>query len=93
MGDQPNVVDTPDLGWQFAASPQNKSGAYGYSHKEKDMHVSFVASGPYYKTAECSIENAAFQNVDIYPKFSDMLHFRAANTDGDSQKTSILRVR
>lgn len=86
-----DVIVAPDLGWQFAASPKNKLGAHGYSPKEKDMQVSFVASGPYFKTADLALEKAAFQNIDIYPMLSDMLGIRAANTDGDLRKTDLIR--
>ena len=86
-----DVIVAPDLGWQFAASPKNKLGAHGYSPKEKDMQVSFVASGPYFKTADLALEKAAFQNIDIYPMLSDMLGIRSANTDGDLRKTDLIR--
>ena len=86
-----DVIVAPDLGWQFAAAPKNKTGAHGYSPKEKDMQVSFVASGPYFKTADLALEKAAFQNIDIYPMLSDMLGIRAANTDGDLRKTDLIR--
>ena len=41
-----DIIVAPDLGCQFASSPKNKVGAHGYSPKEKDMQVTFIASGP-----------------------------------------------
>ena len=86
-----DVIVAPDLCWQFAANPKNKAGAHGYSPKEKDMQVTFIASGPYFKTVDISLEKAAFQNIDIYPMLSDMLGIRAANTDGVLRRTSTIR--
>ena len=85
-----DVIVAPDLGWQFAASPKNKVGAHGYSPKEKDMQVTFIASGPSFKTTKCAMESAPFQNVDIYPMLSDILSLRAAKTDGEVYRTSTL---
>jgi len=88
-----DVIVAPDLGWQFAASPKNKLGAHGYSPKEKDMQVIFIASGPYFKTTESKTENAAFQNVDLYPMLSNMLGIQSADTDGDLRRTSTIRQK
>lgn len=88
-----DVIVAPDLGWQFAASPKNKIGAHGYSPKEKDMQVTFIASGPSFKTTKCAMESAPFQNVDIYPMLSDILSLRAAKTDGEVYRTSIIRQK
>lgn len=86
-----DVIVAPDLGWQFAASPKNKVGAHGYSPQERDMQVTFIASGPSFKTAKCPIESASFLNVDIYPMLSDILGIRGIKTDGDVRRISIIR--
>ena len=88
-----DVIVAPELGWQFAANPNNKLGAHGYSPKEKDMQVAFIASGPYFKTSVCATDNAAFQNIDIYPMFSDILDVKASKTDGDIRRISAIRQK
>ena len=86
-----DVIVAPDFGWQFAASPKNKVGAHGYSPKEKDMQVTFIASGPAFRRANPSTESPAFKNTDIYPMLSDILGIQAINTDGELRNTHLIR--
>lgn len=81
-----DVIVAPDLGWQFSASPKNKVGAHGYSPKEKDMQVIFIASGPSFKKNFLSRE-ALLRNVDIYSMLAAMLGLHPVITDGRPNKT------
>ena len=73
-----DVIVAPDLGWQFAASPKSKIGAHGYSPKEKDMQVIFIASGPNFKKGFIS-RDALFKNIDIYPMLASVLGVNIKN--------------
>lgn len=73
-----DVIVAPDLGWQFAANPKNKAGAHGYSPKEKDMQVIFIASGPSFKKGFIS-RDALFKNLDIYPMLASVLGVNIKN--------------
>lgn len=85
-----DVIVSPDLGWQFAASPKNKVGAHGYSPKEKDMQVIFIASGPYFKEDFLSHE-VLFQNVDMNPLVANIMGIEPSKTDGELQHTQAIR--
>ena len=85
-----DVIVAPDLGWQFAASTKNKSGAHGYSPKERDMQVTFIAAGKYFKKG-FTTETAEFCNVDIYPLLSDIMHLKPADTDGSLKRIGIVK--
>ena len=85
-----DVIVAPDLGWQFAATPKNKVGAHGYSPKEKDMRVTFIASGPDFKRGVLS-RDVQFKNVDIYPMLAKLLGIKPATTDGEIKHTHIIR--
>ena len=67
-----DVIVAPDLGWQFAAHPRQLSSAHGYSPKEKDMQVVFIASGPSFKRGLLS-RKVDLKNVDIYPMLAEIL--------------------
>lgn len=84
-----DVIVAPDLGWQFAASPKNKVGAHGYSPKEKDMQVIFIASGPSFKR-NVFFREAMFKNVDVYPLLSNMLGIYPVSTDGELKRIKII---
>lgn len=86
-----DVIVAPEPGWQFAAIAGNKAGAHGYSPKEKDMQVIFIAAGPYFRRVGSPTDEAAFRNVDIYPMLADILGIQVAETDGDLRKTDWLR--
>ena len=87
-----DVIVAPDLGWQFAASPKNKLGAHGYSPREKDMQVVFIASGPSFQEGILS-SDVLFQNVDIYPMLAHILQLTPVNTDGILKKSqSIIKL-
>lgn len=86
-----DIIVAPDLGWQFASSPKNKVGAHGYSPKEKDMQVTFIASGPSFRKMTPSMESVAFMNTDIYPMLLGILGIQAVKTDGDMRKTDLIR--
>lgn len=86
-----DVIVAPDLGWQFAASLKSKVGAHGYSPKEKDMQVTFIASGPSFRRRNPAIESAAFKNTDLYPVLSEILGVQAVKTDGELRKTDLIR--
>ena len=86
-----DVIVAPDLGWQFAASPKNKVGAHGYSPNEKDMQVTYIASGPAFRHLNPLTEKASFKNIDIYPMLSDILGIHAIKTDGDLRNTDLIR--
>lgn len=73
-----DVIVAPGLGWQFAASPKSKVGAHGYSPKEKDMQVIFIASGPNFKKGFIS-RDALFKNIDIYPMLASVLGVNIKN--------------
>lgn len=85
-----DVIVAPDLGWQFASDPKNKIGAHGYSPKEKEMQVPFIAVGPSFQSG-CSSIDYSFRNVDIYAMLADILGICPAPTDGDLGNTSVLR--
>lgn len=76
-----DVIVAPDLGWQFASSPRNASGAHGYSPEEKDMQSVFVASGPYFED-KTKLNGTTFVNVDIYSLLTDILSVKPVPTDG-----------
>lgn len=85
-----DVIVAPDLGWQFAASPKNKVGAHGYSPKEKDMQVTFIASGPSFCLRPV-FESTIIHNVDIYPLLTQILDIKPVDTDSDIKATKIIR--
>lgn len=85
-----DVIVAPDLGWQFAESPKNKVGAHGYSPKEKDMQVVFIASGPSFKKSLLS-SDVLFRNVDLYPMLASLLSLSPVSTDGDINRTIQIR--
>ena len=85
-----DVIVAPDLGWQFAAAPKGLSGAHGYSPKEKDMQVIFIASGPGFKKNVLSRE-ALFQNVDIHPMMAKLLGVHPVHSDGTLERTQRIR--
>lgn len=87
-----DVIVAPDLGWQFAANPKNKAGAHGYSPKEKDMQVAFVASGPYFKKGFI-LDDSQLKNVDIYPLLADILRVKAYDNDGHLHSISVISKR
>lgn len=85
-----DVIVAPDLGWQFAASPKNKLGAHGYSPKEKDMQVTFIAAGPSFKNGHALTE-PPFKNIDVYSMLANILRIRPVSTDGTLNHTSVIR--
>ena len=85
-----DVIVAPDLGWQFAASPKNKVGAHGYSPKEKDMQVAFIASGPNIKKGVLS-RDVLFRNVDVYPFLADLLQIKPVKTDGIIERIKTIK--
>lgn len=85
-----DVIVAPDLGWQFAAHPRQLSSAHGYSPKEKDMQVVFIASGPSFKRGLLS-RKVDFKNVDIYPMLADILGIMPSQTDGNIINTNQIR--
>lgn len=80
-----DVIVAPDLGWQFAGSPKNKIGAHGYSPKEKDMQVVFIASGPSFKKGVFT-QDVLLHNVDIYSLLTNILGVKPALTDGNNYR-------
>lgn len=86
-----DVIVAPGLGWQFSASPKNKVGAHGYSPKEKDMQVIFIASGPDFRRGVLS-RDVQFQNIDIYPMLAKLLGIKPVKTDGEISRTSPVRL-
>ena len=86
-----DVIVGPDLGWQFADKPKNKKGAHGYSPKEKDMQVTFIAAGPYFKQGFLS-DTQEFRNVDIYPLIADIMCFKPVLTDGSLKRIGIVKT-
>ena len=86
-----DVIVAPDLGWQFAASPKNKVGAHGYSPKERDMQVVFIAMGPSFKKGVNDTSSAKIRNVDIYPILARILRLRAVTNDGSIKSADIVR--
>ena len=86
-----DVIVAPDLGWQFAASPKNKVGAHGYSPKERDMQVVFIAMGPSFKKGVNDTSSAKIRNVDIYPILARILRLRAVTNDGGIKSADIVR--
>ena len=83
-----DVIVAPDSGWQFAASPKNKVGAHGYSPKEKDMQVTFIAIGPAFKRGIYYTDKPMFINIDLYSTIAFILGIRPVATDG-----SIINVK
>lgn len=75
---------------KVAAGPKNKLGAHGYSPKEKDMQVIFIASGPYFKEDFLSHE-VLFQNVDMNPLVANIMGIEPSKTDGELQHTQAIR--
>ena len=84
-----DVIVSPDLGWQFAASPKNKVGAHGYSPKEKDMQVIFIASGPSFKKGIASYE-ILFKNTFLYSLLAKIMEISPVKTDAEYQHVQIL---
>lgn len=87
-----DVIVAPDLGWQFASQPRNLASAHGYSPKQKDMQVAFIAKGPVFKRGYKSHE-VQFKNVDIYPMLAHIFGFTPATTDGNISNTKIIRIK
>ena len=85
-----DVIVTPDLGWQFAANPKNKLGAHGYSPKEKDMQVTFIAAGPSFRNGY-KLTGPPFKNVDVYSMLANILRISPVPTDGTLNHTSFIR--
>lgn len=81
-----DVIVAPDLGWQFAPYPRQLSSAHGYSPKERDMQVAFIASGPSFKRDFLS-RKVEFKNVDIYPMLAYILGIMPSQTDGNIKHT------
>lgn len=86
-----DVIVAPDLGWQFAPNPKNKLGAHGYSPREKEMQVVFIASGPFFKKRFASNYDL-FKNVDIYPLLARFLCINPCETDGRLEDTDFLVI-
>ena len=86
-----DVIVAPDLGWQFAGSPKNKVGAHGYSPKERDMQVVFIAMGPSFKKGVNDTSSAIIRNVDIYPILARILRLRTVTNDGSIKSVDIVR--
>lgn len=84
-----DVIVAPDLGWQFAATPKNKVGAHGYSPKEKDMQVIFIASGPSFKKGIASYE-ILFKNTYLYSLLAKIMEISPVKTDAEYQHLQIL---
>lgn len=87
-----DIIVAPELGWQFSDKPKGVPGAHGYSPKERDMQVSFIAAGPSFKTG-LRTTDALFRNVDIYPLLAHLLGIRPAATDGNLERISKAVVR
>lgn len=85
-----DIIVVPDLGWQFSDKPRGIPGAHGYSPKDRDMQVSFVAVGPSFKEG-MKTKDCMFRNVDIYPMLAHLLRIHPAATDGSLDRTRFLR--
>ncbi len=85
-GKNPNLVDlvvVADSAWNFKVTRDDNAlyskGAHGYDNNNSDMHGIFFATGPAFKTG---YRQEAFENVNLYPLFSEILGIQPVKVDG-----------
>lgn len=84
-GKNPRTLDLTVVaypGWAIASTwkPKTGGGAHGYDNDFKDMHAIFYAAGPAFVSG---LAHPTFENVDIYPLISNLLHIVPEETDGN----------
>ncbi|ACT59912.1 alkaline phosphatase family protein [Hirschia baltica] len=70
-------VKAKERGW--TASPK---GNHGYLNTLRDMHATFIAAGPAFKSGE-TID--VFENVNVHGMIADILAVEPAQTDGSPE--------
>ncbi len=83
----PPIVCQMDEGWdvltaQSAAhrAPGAKRGSHGYDPALPSMRATFIAHGPAFRKG---VVIPAFDNVDVYPLMTRLLHIPMRENDGD----------
>jgi predicted AlkP superfamily pyrophosphatase or phosphodiesterase len=80
---EPDLIIMPDLGWMLSKRGipyEGPRASHGFNPHERDMHASFIAAGPAFKTGEV-VE--PFPIVDIYNIMAHVLKLSPANNDGN----------
>ncbi len=86
-GTNPRILDLvviADSLWNISITRQDRvsRGGHGYDNRNPDMHGIFYAVGPSFRQGTAL---PAFENVNLYPLFADLLKIKPAKTDGQME--------
>ncbi|NDK39322.1 alkaline phosphatase family protein [Pseudoxanthomonas gei] len=83
----PAIVCQMDEGWDALPAvdaakrkPGTTRGSHGYDPALPSMRAMFIARGPAFRKG---VRLAAFDNVDVYPLMTRLLHLHTPDNDGD----------
>jgi alkaline phosphatase D len=94
-GHNPRTLDfvvAADSSWSVFYGKKGKyfGGTHGYDNANKDMFTIFYGMGPAFKSG---YRQPVFPNVSLYPLMCDILHLKAAPSDGNTKDVNGMLVR
>jgi len=81
----PDLILMPELGWMVSKRAVPYTGPranHGFSPHERDMHASFIAAGPAFRSG---VVVEAFEIVQLYNIMAAVLDIEPATNDGDAE--------
>ncbi len=89
------IILIADLGWSIVNNETIKyfrksysKGNHGYDNNHLDMHGTFIASGPHFKS---NLKTGTINNIDIYPLLSKIFNiYPRSNIDGKLERIEFI---